>query len=84
MLTSIAITILLSHGVKRAEREALQDPKKSMGILYLGAVQRFLVVLALFIVGLGFFKLEPLAMVLGFGLTQFAYLVNIRNLRKKF
>jgi len=84
MLTSVALTILLSHGVKRAEREALQDPNKSMGILYLGAVQRFVLVLAFFIIGLGIFKLEPLAMALGFGLTQFAYIFNMRNLRKKF
>ena len=83
MLTSIALTLLLSHGVKRAEKSALQDPKKSMGILYLGAVQRFVLVLAFFIVGLGIMKLEPLAMALGFGLTQFAYVFNMRNLKKR-
>ena len=84
MLTSIALTLLLSHGVKRAESNALQDPKKSMGILYLGAVQRFVLVLAFFIVGLGILKLEPLAMALGFGLTQFAFVFNMRNLKKRF
>jgi len=84
MLTSIALTLLLSHGVKRAESSALQDPKKSMGILYLGAVHRFLLVIAFFIIGLAILKLEPLAMALGFGLTQFAYVFNIHNLKKKF
>lgn len=84
MLTSIGITLLLSHGVKRAEYNALQDPKKSMGILYLGAVQRFVAVAACFIVGIGIIKLEPLAMALGFALTQFAYVFNIRNMKKRF
>lgn len=84
MVTSIGLTILLSHGVKRAENSALKDPKKSIEILYLGAVQRFLLVLFCFIVGLAILKLEPLAMALSFGLTQFAYVFNMRNMKKRF
>ena len=51
----------LSYGVLKAEKVAQTDPKKSLGILYFGAVQRFVMVVGLFIVGLAIFKLEPLA-----------------------
>lgn len=76
---SITTTLLLSWGVRRAEAVAASNPSKSQAILYLGAVQRFVVVLALFLIGLAVFKLEPLAAVVGFGLAHFANLVNLRR-----
>lgn len=82
MGASIAITALLSYGVVRAEKAAANDPKKSMGILYVGAVQRFLLVLGLFIFGLAVLKLEPLATAVSFGLTQFGYVFNFAQLKK--
>ncbi len=83
MLTSIVITLMLGFGVNRAKNKAQDDPKASMGILYLGAVQRFLLVLSFFIVGLAILKLDPMAMTLGFALTQFAYVFNIRKFNKR-
>jgi len=82
MLITMSTTALLSYGVQRAEKAATDDPKVSMGILYFGAVQRFIMVAALFIIGLGLLKLEPLPMAAAFGLTQFAYVFNFSGLRK--
>lgn len=82
MLITMSTSALLSYGVQRAEIIATEDPKKSMGILYFGAVQRFILVAALFIVGLGLLMLEPLPMATTFGLTQFACVINFSGLRK--
>jgi ATP synthase protein I len=73
--TSIVLAFLLSRGVKRASEAALHDPKKSMMILYLGAVQRFVLLLVLFAIGLAVLKLDPLACLIGFGLAQLTYVI---------
>ena len=49
---------------------------KSMLRLYMGAAQRFLWVLALFALALAVLKLDPLACILGFVLSQAGYLMN--------
>ena len=82
MFVTIAISTLLSRGVQRAENEAIKNPKSSMGILYFGAVQRFITAAVLFIIGLGLIEFEPLPLIIGFGVTQFAYVLNIIKLKK--
>lgn len=72
---SIILAWLLSRGVVQASNTVEQSSKKSAAILYMGAVQRFLLVLALFGFGLAFLKLEPLATVIGFALTQLAFMI---------
>jgi len=74
-LISIILAFLLSRGVVQASDTAPQSSKKSTAILYMGAVQRFLLVLGLFGVGLAILKLEPLATVIGFALTQLAFMI---------
>ncbi len=78
-VTSLSIVWLLRRGVRRASEAALTDQKKSMLILYLGAVQRFVVVLALFALGLGVARLEPLAMFVGFAVAQIGNLFGARK-----
>lgn len=77
-LASICITMLLLWGIKRATEAAKENPGKSMRILYLGAVQRFVVVLGLLAMGIALFKLDPVAMCVGFALAQLSYLVGSR------
>ena len=72
---SIILAYLLGRGVVRAGNTAQQSPKNSTAILYIGAVQRFVLVLALFGVGLGILKLEPLATMSGFILPQLAFMM---------
>jgi ATP synthase protein I len=78
-LASIATAMLLSRGIRRAGDAALSDPKKSMKILYLGAVQRFLLVVLLLGAGLALIKLEPVALIVGFALTRLSFLLNSRT-----
>lgn len=77
-LVSVATALLLSRGVRRASEAALHDQKKSMLILYVGAVQRFVMIGALFALGIAVIKLEPLAMFTGFALAQLGYLMSAR------
>ena len=81
-LISMASALWLSRGVKQAESNAVQDPKRSMATLYLGAVQRFVLVIALFIVGLGVLKLDPIAMGAGFLLAQLGFVIQFKSLSK--
>jgi ATP synthase protein I len=78
-LVAVILTVLLSRGVKRAEASSARDPQKSMVILYVGAVQRFVLALAAFALGLAVLKLEPMAVFIGFAAAQFSYLVNARG-----
>jgi len=78
-LTSIVLALLSVRGFRSANKHALSDPKKSMMILYAGAVQRFVAVLVLLALGLGGFKLEPLAVFIGFAMAQASYLMGVRG-----
>ena len=75
---SLSVSWLLRRGVLKANKIAKEDPKKGMIALYVGAVQRFVLVLALLGIGFGVFKLDPLAIIIGFGLAQVAYAVMLR------
>lgn len=78
-VVSVSLSLLLLWGVTRASKVAATDPRKSMTILYVGAVQRFVAVLALLALGLALFKLDPLAVLIGFGVAQVSYLVTSRG-----
>lgn len=77
-LISVVTAILLSRGVIRAADAAQQSQKKSMIILYLGAAQRFVLVLVLFGAGLAVVKFEPLATIVGFVAAQLVYVIGMR------
>lgn len=78
-LISVATSLLLSRGVIRAANAAPENHKKSMIILYLGAAQRFVLVLVLFGAGLAGLKLEPLATIAGFVAAQLVYVIGMRS-----
>jgi len=81
-LVTMVVSAYLGLGVKKAEKVAQSDPKKSLGILYFGAAQRFIMVAGLFIVGLAVFRLEPFAVAAGFGFSQIGYVINLRQQSK--
>ncbi len=74
----VVLSLFLSWSVARAANAAPEKQKISMGMLYLSAAQRFLLALLLFSVGLGYLQLEPLPMVMTFGLVQIGYFVLMR------
>ncbi len=80
--SALSIAAVLGYGVIRANKIATTNPQRSMIIIYFGAVQRFVLVLALFILGLAVLELDPLAMAATFGLTQIAYAINLRHQTK--
>lgn len=83
VLTSMISALLLSWGVVMATRRSVKNQNRGMLLLYVGAVQRFLLVLAMFGIGVAALKLNPLFMVIGFGLAQFAFLAVARSERPK-
>lgn len=78
-LISIAAAFFLRSGVARAANLAKEDPGKSMMSLYIGAVQRFVAVVAMFALGMAIFKLEPLLLLIGFAGAQAGYLLASRT-----
>lgn len=82
VLIGLLITWLLSRSVRRAGEMAETDPKRSMVMLYVGAVQRFVVVIAAFALALAVFGLDPLVVAAGFVAAQFAQLVNARGMTR--
>jgi len=82
-VASVLIALLLRRGIRRASQLAVQNPGKSMTVLYVGAVQRFVLVLGLLAVGMAGLKLSPIAMCVGFAAAQLGYLANARASTKK-
>ena len=78
-LASVILALISIGGFKRANEFALSDPKKSMMILYIGAVVRFAAVIVVLGIGLGLLKLEPMAVFIGFALAQTSYLMSVRD-----
>jgi len=72
---SMATTTMLSRGMLRASNAAAESAQKSQMILYLGAVVRFVLVLVLFGIGLGALEMAPLALIIGFVITQLVFVV---------
>lgn len=67
-LIAVSMTLLLSQGVALAGKA--KSMQQSQIVLYTGAAVRFILVLALFALGLAGFGLMPLATVLGFIAAQ--------------
>jgi|GEM_PF-1985179 len=72
-LSAVFISVLLRMDVLKAERESAGDPSRGIRVLMVGAAQRFFAVIALFVVGLVWLKLSPLALCVGFVLAQLCY-----------
>jgi F0F1-type ATP synthase assembly protein I len=70
---SLTMGMLLSQGVMLAGR--MRDARASQAVLYAGAAFRFVLVLALFAIGLAALKLQPLAVVVGFIAVQLAFML---------
>ncbi|MDH5544489.1 MAG: ATP synthase subunit I [Gammaproteobacteria bacterium] len=81
-LTSSASAFLLGTGVSKAEASAIDNPGKSVGTLYFGAVKRFLLVIILFVLGLKFLHLDALAMAAGFIAAQIGFVFLFKGLSK--
>lgn len=73
--TALLSAWMLGRRVQRAGELARTSPGIETAVLYIGAIQRFAVVLALFWLAMGRFGLPAVALLAGFGLAQLAYFV---------
>ena len=74
---SVVSALLLGRGVTRAEKLAIDDPKRSLGILYFGAVQRFVLVAVMLAIGLSVLQLTAIPTFVGFALAQMAFVYRL-------
>lgn len=63
-------TWMLMKRVRLATEVAKDISGREVGILYVGAIQRFVLVLLLFIVGMAVLKLAPVPLLVGFVVSQ--------------
>ncbi|EAR22950.1 ATP synthase subunit I [Nitrococcus mobilis] len=73
---ALANSALLGRSLRAAGATAQREPKQGVWMLYFGAVQRFLLVLTLFAVGMGVLGLPPLPLIVGFAGAQVAFLIG--------
>jgi len=67
---------MLQRRVRRAIEVARDAPGGETTVLYVGALQRFLAMLGLFALGLGWLGLSPLPLLVGFAVAQLAYFLH--------
>ncbi len=67
-------TLLMAWRIRRAGEVAAQEKQQGFVEIYTGAIQKFFLTLVLMALGMGYFKLHPLAILLSFALTQLSYL----------
>ncbi len=80
-LVTLVASLWLGRGIARAGHSARHADSRPQWILYVGAVQRFVVVLALLAVGFGVLKLDPLALIAGFAATQLGFVAGAATAR---
>ncbi|MDX1335738.1 MAG: ATP synthase subunit I [Gammaproteobacteria bacterium] len=69
-------TALLQWRHAQANEKAGRDLARNMRIIYRTAAERFMLVLVLFVIGIGVLKLEPRALIAGFALLQLAQFLD--------
>lgn len=75
-MVAITSTWLLKRRVSRVTEAADLSHGKSMLLIYVGVAQRFLLVLVLLALALSVLKLDALACIIGFGLSQLGYVIS--------
>lgn len=75
-MVAILSTWLLKRRIGGVAQRVDLSSGKSMLLIYLGVAQRFVMVLVLLALALGILKLDPLACIVGFGLSQLGYVIS--------
>ena len=74
-ITLIA-TLLMAWRIGRAGEVAYNDKQQGYIEIYIGAIQKFILILVLMAIGMGYLKLNPLAILIGFAVTQLSFIAN--------
>lgn len=72
-------SLLLARRVQRAGDASVGNLAGGAASLYLGALQRFVLVVVGFGVGMGVLRLQPLPQIVGFAVAQLGYLLPTRR-----
>ncbi|GAB6034998.1 ATP synthase subunit I [Galenea microaerophila] len=73
---------MLALTFKAANHKAKTDAKQGVMILYLSAVIRFILLAVLFVIGLAWLKMNPMAVVLTFVVMQLGQMANLHGKRR--
>jgi len=69
-------TVLMAWRISRAGEAASQEKQQGYIEIYIGALQKFILTLVLMAFGMGYLKLDPLAILVAFAITQLSFLAN--------
>lgn len=73
---SLSGTLLMAWRINRAGEIAAQDTRQGSIEVYTGVMQKFILTLLLMAVGMGYLKLDPIAVLISFALTQLSFTAN--------
>ena len=73
---TVSATLLMAWRISRAAAVAASDKQQGELEIYIGALQKFLLTLFMMAVGMGILKLDPLAIIVSFALTQLSFAAN--------
>ncbi|WP_245534957.1 ATP synthase subunit I [Thiomicrospira cyclica] len=82
MLIGLANVLMLTTTFRIANKRSETDPKIGMLVLYMSAVIRFVLLAALFIIGLALFKFEALPVVITFIAMTIGQIFNLAGKRR--
>lgn len=69
-------TLLMAWRISRAGEAASTERQQGYIEIYIGAIQKFILTLILMAFGMGYLKLDPLAILVAFAITQLSFIAN--------
>ncbi|RKZ90377.1 MAG: ATP synthase subunit I [Gammaproteobacteria bacterium] len=69
-------TLLMAWRIARAGEAATIEKQQGFIEIYIGALQKFILTLVLMAFGMGYLKLDPLAILVSFAATQLSFIAN--------
>ncbi len=69
-------TALMAWRISRAGEAAPTEKQQGYIEIYIGAIQKFVLTLVLMAFGMGYLQLNPLAILVGFAVTQLSFIAN--------
>ena len=73
---TLVATLLMAWRIARAGEVAAADKQQGYMEIYIGAIQKFILTLVLMAIGMGYLRLDPLAILISFSITQLSFIAN--------
>jgi len=75
---AVVNSLLLARRVARASQQLAPNPRADVLSMYIGAVERFALTVVAMAVGLAWLKLNPVPVVVSFGMAYLGYVIGHR------